>query len=103
MLQRKSELSRRAILSIIVQVPQFLMHLTAQHREIEVKGATVRECLKDLVRRYPEVKPLVFARNGRLLRTMDIYINGQSAFPGELAKPVTDGDFLQVVNIVFGG
>lgn len=90
-------------MSIRVQVPQFLMQHTGQHREIEVRGATVRECLKDLVRQYPGVKPLLFARNGRLLRTMDIYINGQSAFPGELAKPVNDGDFLQVVNIVFGG
>jgi molybdopterin converting factor small subunit len=79
------------------------MHLTDQNREIEVKGTTVRECLKDLVRQYPGVKPLVITRNGRLLRTMDIYINGQSAYPGEMAKPVKDGDFLQIVNIVFGG
>lgn len=90
-------------MSITIQVPQFLMHLTEQNREIEVKGATVRECLKDLVRQYPETKTLVFARNGRLLRTLDIFINGKSAFPGEMTKPVRDGDFLQIVNIVIGG
>jgi hypothetical protein len=90
-------------LSATIQIPQFLQHLTEHKKTVRVNGNTVRNCLKDLVRQYPELRTLVFTRNGRLLHTLDIFINGVSAYPGEMAKPVRDGDLLQIVNIVIGG
>jgi len=38
-----------------------------------------------------------------LLNYVDIYVNQESSYPEELAKPVKDGDELHITMIIAGG
>lgn len=70
---------------------------------LEEKGATVGECLKNLVEKYPGLGPAVFDKKGGLNSVVEIYVNMQSAYPNELAKPMKDGDEMHVTMLLAGG
>ena len=89
--------------SVEINIPQFLQHLTSDVKVVNSSGGNVGECLDDLVKRFPQVKSRLFNDNGELLKYLEIYINGESAYPEELSKPVVDGDELHIVNIIVGG
>jgi molybdopterin converting factor small subunit len=86
-----------------VKIHQALRHLTNNQASVEVNGKTVGECLAELVERFPGMKPELFGKNGRLLNYVDIYVNAESSYPEELAKPVKDGDKLTITLIIAGG
>ena len=90
-------------MGITVNIPQFLQHLANDVTVINSSGSTVGECLKDLVRNFPQLEPLLFNKNGELLNYLEIFINGETAYPDELSKPVVDGDTIQIVNVIVGG
>ena len=90
-------------MSIEINIHQALRHLTNKLSKVEVHGATVGECLNDLVRQFPGVKPKIFGKNGKLLNYIDIYVNQESSYPEELAKRVNDGDRLHITLIIAGG
>jgi molybdopterin converting factor small subunit len=69
---------------------------------VEVKGKTVGECLKDLVRKYPPLDKEIF-KAGKLNALIEVYLNGASAYPDELSKPVTDGDKITLVYMLSSG
>ncbi len=52
---------------------------------------------------YQNIKQGLFDKNGELLGYLDIYVNGKSAYPEELAKPVKDGDELDILFMIVGG
>ncbi|MBN1105108.1 MAG: MoaD/ThiS family protein [Deltaproteobacteria bacterium] len=70
---------------------------------VETRGRTVGECLKDLVRQYPTMGNFVFAKGGKLSPLLEIYVNAESAYPDELAKPVKDGDAIHITLMLSGG
>ena len=90
-------------MSITINIHQALRHLINNQATAEVSGTTVGECLADLVRRFPGIGPKLFNKKGKLLNYIDIYVNLESSFPEELAKPVKEGDELQIVIIITGG
>ena len=69
---------------------------------IEVEGTTVGECLKDLVKKYPPLDKEIF-KKGQLNSLIEIYIDGASAYPNEMARPVKDGDKIDLVYMLSGG
>jgi molybdopterin converting factor small subunit len=84
------------------------LHLTLrQHANgqeiVEAQGKTVGECLKDLVGKFPDLEPSIFDKKGKLNHAVEIYLNLQSAYPNELAKPVKDGDEIHVTLMLAGG
>ncbi len=90
-------------MSIGVNLPPFLQQLAEDVKRVDVRGGTVGECLEELVGRYPRLKPRIFAGDGRLAKGLSVYINGENAYPGELARPVRDGDNLHLAHLIFGG
>ncbi len=90
-------------MSVEINIPQFLRHLANDIDVISVNGRTVGECLKALVEQFPQLEALIFGKDSKLLEYLDVYVNGESAYPEELAKPVNDGDKLHIVNIILGG
>ncbi len=90
-------------MSIRVNIHQNLRHLTNDLSPVEVSGRTVGECLNDLVKQFPVLRRYIFDKNNRLLNYVDIYVNLESSFPEELAKPVNDGDELDLTLIIAGG
>ena len=70
---------------------------------VEVQGKTVGECLKALIQKFPPIKESLFDGKGKLLSVVEIYVNMQSAYPDELAKPVKDGDEIHITLMLAGG
>jgi molybdopterin synthase sulfur carrier subunit len=86
------------------------IHLHKTHRrfaagkeKVAIGGHTVGECLRNLVDRYPELKPQLFDGKGRLKKTVEIYLNMASAYPDELARPTIDGDRIHITLMLAGG
>ena len=70
---------------------------------VEVSGSTVGECLHHVVKRFPSMKKQLFTKTGNLFNNILISVNGESAYPEQLAKSVKDGDELKIVFMISGG
>lgn len=86
------------------------VHIHKTHRQytngmeaVEVEGSTVGECLRHLVGQFPDMEKELFGKKGNLLNIIEIYINTESAYPDELAKPVRDGDEIYITFMLAGG
>ena len=88
---------------VVIHIPQFLQHIADDVKVAHVKGRTVGECLRDLVSQFPQLEALLFNRRGKLLKHLDVFINRESAYPEELAKPVSEGDELHIMKAIVGG
>ena len=71
--------------------------------ELRLEGGTVGECLEDLIRRYPQAKPLMFDSTGRLLKRFHVFVNHESLQKVSMSRPVTDRDTLLLVVLASGG
>jgi len=90
-------------MSIRINVPIFLQPFTGNKEIVEAEGKTVGECLGVLMKEYPEVRKMLVDDNGKLHSYVGIYINGQDAFPGEMARAVETGDEIHVLYALAGG
>ncbi|MFC1897923.1 MoaD/ThiS family protein [Chloroflexota bacterium] len=90
-------------MGIKVNVPSYMKSFTNNLEIVEVSGNTVGECLSHLVKQYPDMKKQLFSKNGELFEYIIIPVNGESAYPEQLAKLVKDGDELNILLIIGGG
>jgi len=90
-------------MSIKINIASYLKPLANNLEVVEVNGSTVGECLNHLVKQFPRMEKMLFDKNGELLSYAGIYLNGEDAYPEELAKPVKDGDELYILYIIGGG
>ncbi|MCP3871729.1 MAG: MoaD/ThiS family protein [Desulfobacteraceae bacterium] len=86
------------------------IHLHITHRQhtdgqktVETEGTFVGEALNNFVVQYPGMKNELFDKKGKLLHYIEIYLNKESAYPGELEKPLKDGDEIQIITFLAGG
>ena len=89
--------------NITFKIPLFLTQLTNDVKAVNVSGNTVGECLDDFVKQFPHTQKLLFDKDGKLFGYIDIFVNGVSTFPEELAKPVNDGDTILMLYLINGG
>ena len=90
-------------MSIKINIHPVLHYFTDNQDVVEVNGRTVGQCLEHLVAQFPGIKKALFDKEGKLLSYVDVYVNGESAYPEELATPVKDGDELHIAVIISGG
>ncbi|UCF86026.1 MAG: MoaD/ThiS family protein [Desulfobacteraceae bacterium] len=86
------------------------VHIHKTHRQftngldvVEVEGNTVGNCLNQLVGQFPGIEKEIYDKKGDLRNIIEIYLNLESAYPDELAKPVKDGDDIHITLILAGG
>ena len=90
-------------MSIKIDISLLSHQYTKGQQIVEVNGSTVGQCLDDLVKQFPGIKQGLFDGNGKLHSYIDIYVNGESAYPEALAKPVKAGDKLHIIFLIGGG
>ena len=90
-------------MSIKIEMPTYLQPFTNDQEIVEVEGHTVSECLNHLVKQFAGMQKMLFTKNNRLHGYVGIYINGEDAYPNELAKTVKDEDKLNILYIIGGG
>jgi len=89
--------------SIKINIPSYMQPVTQNMEVVEVSGSTVGKCLNHLVKQFPGIKGQLFSKNGDLFENVIISVNGESAYPEQLAKPVKEGDELNILLIIGGG
>ena len=90
-------------MSIKIEIPSYLQQYINDTQATEVNGSTVGECLNQLITQFPGIEKMLFTKNGQLHAYVGIFINGENAYPDELARSVTDGDELYVLYVIGGG
>ncbi len=90
-------------MSLKIDIPSYLQPYTNNREMVEVNGSTVGECLDHLIKQFAGMEKMLFTKNGKLHSYVGIYVNGEDAYPEELAKPVEDGDKLYILCIIGGG
>ena len=90
-------------MSIQINIPLFLQHLTNGVTVAKVNGNTVGDCLNDFMEQFPRTKEGLFDKDGKLRAHLDVYLNGKSTFPEELSKEVNDGDEISFLYLITGG
>jgi molybdopterin converting factor small subunit len=90
-------------MSVDVEISSVFGRYTGGVLNMKVEGKTVRECLHDLVRQYPDLKRMLLNKEGDLMHSYDFFINGESVYPKDMNLPLKDGDKLNVVYVIHGG
>jgi molybdopterin converting factor small subunit len=90
-------------MSVKIEISSIFARYANNQTDLKAEGKTVGECLHDLARQYPELGRMILDKNGELVPSFDIFVNGESAYPGTMARPVKDGDKLHIVMLIFGG
>lgn len=90
-------------MSVKINIHPFFYNATDNQNVAEVEGETVGQCLEQLAVLYPKIRDWLFEKNGKLNRLVEVYVNGQTAYPDELAKEVKDGDEIHLIVFIAGG
>ena len=90
-------------MSIELQISSVFARYADNKTVLTVSGNTVGECLEDLVNQYPELRKVFLDKDGNILHSYDVYLNGKSAYPKEMPKLVKDGDKLHIIPVIYGG
>jgi len=90
-------------MSIKINIPSYMKSHTNNAGTVEVNGSTVGECLNHLVKQFPPMKKQLFSKQGDLYENIIISVNGESAYPEQLTKPVKDEDELNIIFVIGGG
>lgn len=90
-------------MSVRIRVHPLLQDLANGQDIVDVKGENVGKCLADLDRQFPGMRENIFDKRGKLLKHIEIFINGKTASPNELAASVKDGDELSILMLLSGG
>jgi molybdopterin synthase sulfur carrier subunit len=93
-------------MGIKVRVHPYLQPFTGNRELVEATGSDVSECLDNLEAQFPGIKEQMGKTQHRkfgLFSYIEIYVNGHSAYPDELTKPLNDGDEVSLVVMMLGG
>lgn len=90
-------------MAIKIDIPSYLQPYTNDIPLVSVAGQTVGECLNQLMQQYPDVEKMLLAKDGKLLDYVNIYVNNEDAYPEELAKPLQEGDTINILYLIGGG
>jgi molybdopterin converting factor small subunit len=90
-------------MSIEIEFSSVFTRYTNNQSEVKVEGKTVGECLHDLARQYPKFGEILLEKNGDILPTFDIFVNGEDTYPHAMTYPIKDGDKISIILLIHGG
>ena len=90
-------------MSMKIEIPSYLRSYTDDTEIAEVNGGTVGECISQLIAQFSGIEKMLFNKSGKLHGYVGIYVNGEDAYPEDLAKPVEDGDNILLLYMIGGG
>ena len=90
-------------MSVKVRLHPHFYELAGGQETAEVEGKSVGECLASLITRFPDLERELFGKAKKLHKYVEIFVNGKTTYPQELAFPVKDGDELTILILLAGG
>ena len=88
-------------MSCTVKIPSPLRSYTSGASSVEADGATVREVLADLDRRFPGIRFRMIDEQDGIRRHIRLFVNTNEA--KELSQPVLAGDAVHLICALSGG
>ena len=88
-------------MAVTVKLHLPLKRLAGNRERVEVTGATVKQCLDDLVRQIPGAEEIVFNKDGSL--AVVFLLNNVALHEQNVNHPVAENDELWILPIVSGG
>ena len=73
-------------MAIEINIPPVFQALVGGINRINVSGSTVGECLTEMVNQYPQLKPKLLIKPGKLPNGISIFINNENAYPEPLSQ-----------------
>jgi len=87
---------------VTVKVSPLLLRYTNDKEAVKVKGNSPLECLHALEAKYPDLKRLLYDKEGKLLPRVMFFVNDQRIHADELNNTLKNGDEL-LISIAIGG
>ena len=91
-------------MSVRVRVPTPLRKVTHGADEVNAEGANVKALVEHLEKNYPGIKERICDENGKVLRFVNVYVNGDDIrFLQNLETSLKEGDSISIVPAIAGG
>ena len=90
-------------MAVTIHIPLIYRHLSNDVETLQVEGKTMGECFHQLIKRFPQMRNAILNEEGELQNLLEIFLNSESAYPDELARPTKDGDVIYITTILSGG
>ena len=87
---------------VTVKVSPLLRRYTNDKESAKVKGNSPMECLHALEAKYPDLKRLLYDKQGKLLPRVMFFVNNQRIHADELNSALKNGDEL-LISVAIGG
>ena len=71
--------------------------------QLDLNVKNTGEVFKEIMKRIPGSEKKLFQKPGQLKGYVEVYVNGQTAYPNELNAPLKDGDSVSVLVFLAGG
>ncbi len=91
------------MMSVQMEISPIFAKYVDNQLNVTLDGGTIGEALQDLKRRHPNAGRVFLDREGKLLHSYEIYVNGESVYPLKMETPLKDGDKLTLLMIIQGG
>jgi molybdopterin synthase sulfur carrier subunit len=90
--------------SVTVTIPTPLRRLTGGAGQVTADGATLRELIEDLERRFPGMRERLLDEAGALRRFVNVFVGDEDVrFLAGLETPLEEGAQVSIVPAVAGG
>jgi molybdopterin converting factor small subunit len=90
--------------TVDIRIPTPLRAYTDQQAAVAVTGATVGEALRDLVNRYPTLRPQLFNEQGKLRSFVNVFRNDEDVRHLQREDtPIRERDELSIIPSIAGG
>jgi adenylyltransferase/sulfurtransferase len=91
-------------MAVKILIPTPLRPYTGQQAVVEIDGQSVGELLQNLAARHSELRPHLFAADGKLRSFVNVYLNDEDIrYLNRESTPVSSADTLSIVPSVAGG
>ncbi|MFC1972451.1 MoaD/ThiS family protein [Chloroflexota bacterium] len=101
----ESGLGLIAPMGIKINIPSFFQRYTDELDTVEVNGATIGECISNLIERFPEMEKMLFYAPDDLDDGVAICLNREvlTAWDAPLKRRVVGGDEISLLVMAAGG
>lgn len=91
-------------MAVMVRIPTPLRSLTKGSAEVQAKGETVDDIVRDLERQFPGLRDRLMDEKGELRRFINLYVNEEDVrFLDGRTTSLKEGDTVSIVPAIAGG
>jgi sulfur-carrier protein len=87
-----------------------LLRFVGYSKEVEIQGNTLNQCLEQVTQKFPDLRAVLFDREGRIRQTHQLFLNGEQLAspsgrdnPALLERTMQASDTLCILTAIAGG